>query len=70
LEALLHAQGIRRRQLVLFGERPVRPKRGFVAACKFIDFTEKSIAQYSRRLGAQRRFGGICLNFSIAAGSG
>jgi hypothetical protein len=24
LEALLHAQGIRRRQLVLFGERPVR----------------------------------------------
>jgi hypothetical protein len=59
LEASLHALRIGHRQFVLFSERPMRPKRGFVAAGKFIDFAEKSIEQCSRSFGAQRRFGGI-----------
>jgi hypothetical protein len=58
-EGLLHALGIGCRQFVLFGERPVRPKRGFVAASKFIDLAEKSIAQCRRRFRPQRGFAGI-----------
>ena len=58
LEALLHAQGIGFRQLVLFGERPVRPECSYVDVCKSIEFAEKSIAQGNRRFGPQRSFGG------------
>ena len=59
VEGFLDALGIGRRQLILFGERALRPKRRFISVCKFADFAEKSIAQCCRRLRAQRWLGGI-----------
>ena len=55
LESFLDALRIGCRQLVLFGERPMRPKCGIIAGCKITEFAQKSIAQCCRRFGPQRR---------------
>ena len=48
----------------------MRPDCSIIATGQITEFSDKSIAQSSRRCRPQRWLGGICLKFAIAVDSG